>query len=70
MTGTVKRIKDSFFFITDEDGRDRFAHENDLVNVQLHVLNEGDRVEFDPVDAAAGGARRNGLRAMSVRRIS
>lgn len=58
MKGTVKwfnRIK-RFGFITGEDGKDYFVHETQISG---GPLNEGDEVEFDPVEEEKGPQAQN-----------
>ena len=58
MKGTVKwfnRIK-RFGFITGEDGKDYFVHETQTSG---GPLNEGDEVEFEPVEEEKGPQAKN-----------
>jgi cold shock CspA family protein len=48
LKGRIKALKPSFGFITAEDGRDFFFHDDDLVD-DLEV-SEGDRVTFEVVE--------------------
>jgi CspA family cold shock protein len=59
MKGTVKwfnRIK-RFGFITGEDGKDYFVHETQISSGG--PLNEGDEVEFNPVEEEKGPQAQN-----------
>jgi cold shock CspA family protein len=68
MRGTVKKIKQGYFFIIDEEGHDRFAHANDLLNSDLESLVERKTtVEFTPTTGKGRNGAGNGLRAESVR---
>jgi len=62
MTGTVKwfNTKDGFEFITGDDGKDAFAHHENIQGKGFKVLNEGQRVEYDTRD------HRKGLRAENI----
>ncbi len=59
MTGTVKWFNDSkgFGFITPEDGsKDCFVHHTAIQGSGFKTLAEGERVEFDVVQAQKGPA--------------
>ncbi len=58
-TGTVKWFNPAkgFGFIQqDEEGKDVFVHANDLQGL---FINEGDKVEFEIIDAPKGLAAQN-----------
>ncbi len=62
MTGTVKWFNDSkgFGFITPEDGsKDCFVHHTAIQGSGFKTLAEGERVEFDVVQAQKGPAAEN-----------
>jgi cold shock CspA family protein len=68
MEGIVKKVKQGYFFIIDEEGKDRFAHANDLLNSDLESLVERKtKVQFTPSSGAGRNGKGNGLRAESVR---
>lgn len=56
--------KGGYFFIRDEEDRDRFAHARDLRGTRFDDLKVDDTVEFDPVSTPGKG---NGLRAERVK---
>ena len=53
MKGTVKwfNAKKGFGFISDEEGKDVFVHFSALQMDGFKVLEEGDEVEFEVIDA-------------------
>jgi cold shock protein len=64
-TGTVKwfNAEKGFGFITPEDGqKDCFVHHSAIQGSGFKSLDEGDRVEFDIVQAAKGPAAENVVR--------
>jgi len=64
-TGTVKWFNDEkgFGFITPENGaKDCFVHHTAIQSGGFKSLAEGDRVEFDIVEAAKGPAAENVVR--------
>ncbi|MEJ2216859.1 MAG: cold-shock protein [Gemmatimonadota bacterium] len=64
-TGTVKWFNDQkgFGFITPEDGsKDCFVHHSSIQAAGFKTLAEGERVEFDVVQAAKGPAAENVVR--------
>jgi len=58
MKGTVKwfNIGKKFGFVTGEDGKDYFVHESQIGDA---TLNEGDEVEFEPVEEEKGPQAKN-----------
>jgi cold shock protein len=65
-TGTVKWFNEEkgFGFITPEDGsKDCFVHHTAIQGNGFKTLAEGERVEFDVVQAAKGPAAENVVRA-------
>ena len=56
MKGTVKwfNAKKGFGFISDEEGNDVFVHFSALQMDGFKVLDEGDEVEFEVVNAEKG----------------
>ena len=63
--GTVKWFNDSkgFGFITPENGaKDCFVHHSAIQGQGFKTLREGERVEFDVVQAAKGPAAENVIR--------
>jgi len=65
MTGSVKRFNGDrgFGWITDDAGKDWFFHKT-VVDASMEYVTEGQRVDFDPEDAALSP---RGLRAKAVR---
>lgn len=64
-TGTVKWFNDTkgFGFITPEDGsKDCFVHHSAIQGNGFKTLAEGERVEFDVVQAQKGPAAENVVR--------
>jgi cold shock protein len=64
-TGTVKWFnpEKGFGFITPEDGqKDCFVHHSAIQGSGFKTLDEGDRVEFDIVQAQKGPAAENVVR--------
>lgn len=63
--GTVKwfNMNKGFGFVLGDDGTDLFVHCSDIANFDHIRLVEGDRLEFEVVEAARG------LRAVKVRAI-
>ena len=62
ITGTVKWFNDAkgFGFITPEDGgKDRFVHHTAIQGDGFKSLTEGQRVEFEIVQAQKGPAAQN-----------
>ena len=55
-TGKIKKIvrERGFGFISDNDGREVFFHQNGLVDVQFDALKEEQGVEFDIEDSPKG----------------
>lgn len=75
MTGQITSIipkneetkKGGYFFIRDEQGHDRFAHNRDLIGVSLDDVRSGDKVEFEPIDGPP--LKGNGRRAECIKVI-
>lgn len=61
MTGTVKwfNSEKGFGFITDENGKDTFAHYSQIVSDGFKTLEEGQTVSFDVVEGAKGPQAEN-----------
>ncbi len=74
MRGTVKTIRPTYGFLTDEQGTDRFFHQRDVEPASLPGIVVGARVEFTQLDVPptpAEGMRRanDGHRATQVKVI-